>query len=451
MRRRLSYLVRVLVMGAVLTWFLLVYAFGRLVRAIVHWGDRERRRRSIAHWKGKLLRQAMATLGATFVKLGQVLSTRPDLLEPEVIEELRQLQDRMPAFPMEDARRSIERTLGGRLEDHYAEFDAAPVAAASVAQVHRARLPDGAEVAVKILRPDVREKVERDSAVMLTFARLIAAHPTWRLSDPVGHLEHFVGGILDQTNLRLEQEHYAHFRQFFAETPGVRFPKVYPALSGERVLTMEFMRGTKVDKLPAGGDHRLVARRLQQVVLKMCFEDGFFHADLHPGNVLVTDGDEIVIFDAGLVKRLDEQVLLQFMDFTKCLAMGTPKDFVEHLQRFHKYLDGVDWVGVERDLGAFITRYRQQNVSELEMGGLMNEVFALGRKYKVHPLPDLALVIVGLVTAEGIGKQLNPHNNLFADTAAYLLPLLAKRGLALSAPPMGATAPPPYPTDSKAH
>jgi ubiquinone biosynthesis protein len=301
-----------------------------------------------------------------------------------------------------------------------------------VAQVHRARLKDGAEVAVKVLRPDVREKVQRDSAILIAMARLIAVHPTWRLSDPVGHLTHFVGGILDQTNLRLEQEHYAHFKTFFAGVEGVRFPTVYPALSGERVLTMEFMRGRKVDKLPPG-DHSVIARRLQQVVLKMCFEDGFFHADLHPGNVLVTEADEIVIFDAGLVKKLDDDILLQFMDFTKCLSMGTPKDFVEHLRRFHKYLGDVDWAGVERDLGAFTAHFRQQNVAQLELGGLMNEMFALARKYRVHPVPDLALVMVGLVTAEGIGKQLNPGNNLFADTAAYLMPLLAKRGLGLVA------------------
>lgn len=429
--KALGYLGRFLVMGVVMSWFMWIYAFGRLGRAFIR--DPERRRQSIAHWRGRCLRQGMAALGATFVKLGQVLSTRPDLLEPEIIEELRQLQDRMPAFPMRKVRRSIEGAFGGRLEDHYSEFDAEPVAAASVAQVHRARLKDGAEVAVKVLRPDVREKVQRDSGILILVARLMAAHPTWRLSDPVGHLQHFVGGILDQTNLRLELEHYTHFRAFFADHAGVRFPKVYPELSGERVLTMEFMRGIKVDKLPPGA-HRDVAPRLQKVVLKMCFEDGFLHADLHPGNVLITEAGEIVIFDAGLVKRMSDDVLVQFMDFTKCLSMGTPKDFVVHLQRFHKYLGAVDWAGVERDLGAFIDRFRRQNVAELELGGLMNEVFALGRKYKVHPVPDLALVIVGLVTAEGIGKQLNPDNNLFADTAAYLLPLLAKRGLGLSSP-----------------
>jgi ubiquinone biosynthesis protein len=413
-------------MGAIVGFFLLVYAFGRLALLFVRGG--ERRRERVAHWKGRVLRRTMAALGATFVKLGQVLSTRPDLLEPEIIDELRQLQDRMPPFAMARVRRIVEEDLGGPLEGRFAEFDEAPVAAASVAQVHRARLAGGAEVAVKVLRPDVREKVERDAAILLWLARVIALHPTWRLSDPVGHLEHFERGILDQTDLRLELAHYDTFRRHFAGHPGVRFPEVHAAFSGPRVLTMEFIHGAKVDALPEG-DHRELATRLQKVVLKMCFVDGFFHADLHPGNVRVSDAGEIVIFDAGLVKHIDERVLLQFMDFTKCISMGTPGDFVQHLKKFHTYMEGVDWVAVERDITAFIERFRRLSIGELEIGALFHEVFALGRKYKVHPLPELAVVMVGLVTAEGIGKQLHPDNNLFQDTAAYLMPLLASRGL----------------------
>jgi ubiquinone biosynthesis protein len=422
-------------MGAVLWWFVAVYAFGRLGRLFIR--DREARRRSVAHLKGAILRRAFAALGACFVKLGQVLSTRPDLLEPEIIDELRQLQDRMHAFPFPKVRTIVEGELGGALSDHFADLDETPVAAASVAQVHRGNLVDGTEVAVKVLRPDIHEKVERDAAILIAMARVVAWHPTWRLSDPVGHLQNFVAGILEQTDLRLELANYAHFRKNFAETAGVCFPGVHPALSRERVMTMEFMRGKKIDALPPG-DHRELAGRLQRVVFKMCFVDGFFHADLHPGNVLVTDDGDICIFDVGLAKRLSEAVLLQFIDFTKCVAMGTPHDFVEHMKRFHKYLGEVDWAGVERDVAAFLVRFRAQSIGDLEMGELMNDIFALGRQYKVHPLPDLALVIVGLVTAEGIGKQLHPGNNLFADISAYLMPLLAGRGLALAALPGGA-------------
>src|SRR5688572_18095773 len=232
-------------MGAIMTWFLIVYASGRMARWFIR--DRERRRASVAHWKGRVMRQAMAALGATFVKLGQVLSTRPDLLEPEIIDELRQLQDRLPAFPMSKVRPLVEGELGRRIEDVFESFEEQPVAAASVAQVHRARLAGGEVVAVKVLRPDVRKKVERDAAILHLGARAIALHPHYRLSDPVGHLDHFVAGILDQTDLRLEREHYVRFRANFAGHSGVRFPAVHDSHSGERVLTMEFMHGRKVD------------------------------------------------------------------------------------------------------------------------------------------------------------------------------------------------------------
>ncbi len=417
-------------MGAIVTFFLAIYLGGRIRRAFIR--DKAARRSSVAHWKGAILRRLMAALGACFVKLGQVLSTRPDLIDPEIIDELRQLQDRMHAFPMRHVRRIVEEELGGRLEDHYAEFDQLPVAAASVAQVHRARLTDGTEVAVKVLRPDVRHKIERDAAILIVFARMLAWHPTLRLSDPVGHLRDFIAGIVDQTNLRLELAHYDRFRQHFAGEPGVRFPRVHVELSAERVLTMEFVRGTKVDGLPPG-DHSLLASRLQKVVLKMCFVDGFVHADLHPGNMLVADDGDIVIFDAGLVKNLTEAVMLQFIDFTKCIAMGTATDFVNHIKKFHTYIDGVDWAALERDVTAFVERFRRQNMAELEMGALFNDVFALGRKYRVHPVPEMALVLVGLVTAEGIGKQLHPGNNLFHDTAVYIAPILARKGLSLAA------------------
>ena len=425
------YLARFLVMGVVLWWFFLIYVGGRLRRAFIR--DREARRQAIAHWKGAVLRRALAALGACFVKLGQVLSTRPDLLEPEIIDELRQLQDRMPAFDFAHVRMVVEAELGGKLEDHFADLDEKPIAAASVAQVHHGHLRGGTEVAVKVLRPDVHEKVERDSAILIALARVIAWHPTWRLSDPVEHLQHFVAGILEQTNLRLEMANYDLFRKNFADTAGVRFPRVHSELSGERVMTMEFMRGTKVDALPSG-DHAELAARLQRVVLKMCFEDSFFHADLHPGNILITEAGEICIFDVGLVKRLSDDVLIQFIDFTKCIVMGTPTDFVHHLQKFHTYVKDVDWVALERDVTDYISRFRALNSAELEMGLLVNDTFALGRRYKVHPVAEMALIFVGLVTAEGIGKQLHPGNNLFQDTATYLMPLLAKRGLALAPP-----------------
>lgn len=424
MVRPLSYAGRFLVMGFLLTWFVASYALGRL--ALLAMRDGQERRKAVAALRGRILRRAMTRLGATFVKLGQVLSTRPDLLEPETIAELRKLQDRLPAFPMAQVRGIVAEELGAPIEERFAEFDETPVAAASVAQVHRGRLPDGREVAIKVLRPDVRARVERDAAVLGFFARVAAWHPDVRLSDPVGHLRELITGILEQTDLRLERANYDRFRTHFADTSGVRFPEVYAELSATRVMTMEFLRGHKLDALPPG-DHGKVALCLQRAFLKMCFEDGFVHADMHPGNLLLLDGGDLAIFDVGLVKHLPGDILVQSVDFTRCLVMGTAQDFVAHIRRFHTYRTEVDWAKLEKDLDAFLVRFRKQNVAELELGELLSEILALGRRYRVRPVADMALVMVAMVTAEGIGKQLNPHANLFEDTAAFLMPLLAKQ------------------------
>jgi ubiquinone biosynthesis protein len=420
-----GYIARFLFIAFTISFFLATYATLRVALALAFTRDPEARRRAVAALRGRILRRAMTALGATFVKLGQVMSTRPDLLDAETIDELRKLQDKLPPFPLEDVQRIVREDLGAPIEERFAEFDALPVAAASVAQVHRGRTKDGREVAVKVLRPEVRERVQRDGAILDFFARVLEWNPTARLSDPRGHLREFIGGILEQTNLRLEVDNYAHFRVLFAKVAGVRFPDVYPELSTERVMTMEFLRGDKLDALPPG-DHAPLAKRLQQVFLKMCFEDGFVHADLHPGNLLLTSSGDLVIFDVGLVKRLNEGIRVQLVDFCRCLVMGDAKDFVGHLRRFHRYRGDIDWATFEVEIEGFLAHFRKQNVAELELGELISELLALARKYRVRPEAEVALVMVAMVTAEGIGKQLNPHANLFHDTAAFLVPLLAQ-------------------------
>jgi ubiquinone biosynthesis protein len=427
--RAIGFTVRFFTISFIVGWFLVVYAARRFAALFAR--GAEARRKAIAHLRGSVLRRAMTRLGATFVKLGQVMSTRPDLFEPETIDELRILQDRLPAFSIAHVRAIVIGDLGADAFARFSEFDVTPVAAASVSQVHRARLESGREVAVKVTRPDVRAKVERDGAILAIFARVAALHPGVRLSDPVGHLAELVKGILDQTDLRIERKNYERFREHFATTEGVHFPEVFAELSGERVMTMEFLRGHKLDALPPG-DHRDLAKRLQRVFLKMCFVDGLVHADLHPGNLLLLDNGDLAIFDVGLVKDMSGDLLLQFADFTKCIVMGTEKDFALHIKRFHAYQSDVDWAAFEVDIASFIALFRSQNVAELELGQLTNALFALGRRYRVRPLPEFALVIVAMVTSEGIGKQLNPGANLFEDTAAFLMPLLAKHGIGLS-------------------
>jgi ubiquinone biosynthesis protein len=401
------------------------YALRRITTLAIR--DPARRRAAVARLQGLWLRRGMSFLGACFVKLGQVMSSRPDLFEPELIAELRLLQDKLPPFAFVHVRRTIEAELGRELSEVFSELSEVPLAAASVAQVHRGRLHQGDEVALKVLRPNIRAQVERDGALLLVFAHLLALHPTIRLSDPVGFTREFVDGLVRQTNLHNEAEHYRTFRENFARDSRVTFPAVYAELSGERLLVMELVRGHKLDELPPG-DYSEAAEALRRATLQMCLVDGFMHADMHPGNLLLRDDGVLVLFDVGLATRLAPEVLEMFVDMVRCIAMGTPDELVDHFRNYHLHGDQVDWARMRGDFAQFTAKFRAQDLATLDYGAMSNEIMALGRRYHMRPVPKLSLLLVGIVTVQGIGKMLLPDSNDFQAMSAFLLPLLAKAG-----------------------
>jgi ubiquinone biosynthesis protein len=425
MGRFLTGMLHAVAVWSTIAYYVSVYALRRF--ALLWSSTAAEKPERVARLQGEVLRRAMSQLGATFVKLGQVMSSRPDLFEPALITELKQLQDNLPPFPFSVVRTAIEAERDQPLNAIFSELDETPVAAASVAQVHRARLLDGREVAVKVLRPNVRTQVERDGAFLLFGARLLALHPVLRLSDPVGFTQEFVEGLARQTDLRVEAQNYTQFARNFAHDRRVVFPYVHEALCGERVLVMDFVRGAKVDALPPG-DHRAVADALRSATMQMLFVDGFMHADMHPGNMVVRDDGVLVLFDVGLASKLNSEVLDMFVDLMKCISMGTPDDTIEHLRRYHVHRGNVDWAAMRRDFEAFGQKFRSQDVMKLDYGALTNDVLAIARRYRVHPVPELSLVVVGVVTAQGIGKQLNPDANDFIEMSKYLVPLLMRTG-----------------------
>jgi ubiquinone biosynthesis protein len=257
---------------------------------------------------------------------------------------------------------------------------------------------------------------------------MLCLFPAVRAADPVGHLRHFVAGIAEQTDLRIEARNYARFRANFAGVHGVVFPRVHAELSGERVLTMDFVRGRRVHEL-GPGDHSALAVRLRTAMLKMLFEDGFAHVDLHPGNFVITEKDEIAIFDVGLATLLSEESFVQFLDWNKCLAMGTTDDYVRHLRTYFVRDRDVDWDALTRDVDEFARSFRGRPMAEVEAQDIVGRAFAIGRRYGLRPNTELTLIMVAIITAEGIGKMLEPHVDMLGEIAQYLMPILARRGL----------------------
>jgi ubiquinone biosynthesis protein len=415
---------RALVITSVAALCVVVYTLGALRGLAIR--DRNARDRHRDRRRGRLLRWSFARLGATFVKIGQVASSRPDLFSPDVIAELRSLQDHVPAFPYRRVRAILARALGAPLEARFRQFDPVPVAAGGVAQVHRAVLRDGDEVAVKVLRPGIRERVRRDTRLLLWLAHVVhALSPRARAADVIGHVRSLIAGIVAQTELRYEARNYRRFRRDFAGSRAVAFPLVHSQHSTRDVLVMEFVHGVTLDRLPPAQVPQ-VSRALREAFFAMCFDHGHVHADLHSGNMLVRDDGVVVLVDVGLVKYLSPGVIEQLIDFARCAAIGDAPDLVAHLRTHYRCPAATDWDAVAADAAALIAELRRRSLAEMEVSAVVGHLFALARKHRIRPMPELALVLLGMVTIEGLVKRLDPTVNMMTEVAAYLGPRIAR-------------------------
>jgi ubiquinone biosynthesis protein len=311
--RTLRFIGRGFKVGALLLVYGLIWLVGWLALLVSF-----RAKSARQTWFGDRLAALLIGLGATFVKVGQIMSTRPDLFPPYIIRALTRLQDNVGAFAWRDVERTILADLGKPVEELFATIDRTPVASASVAQVHRATLVgSGAEVAVKVRRPGLDDLVRFDLSVMRLAAKVISIVPTIRLLAPVESIDEFGRAIRAQIDLRIEAANNLRFAENFAGDSEVAFPALYPELCGRHVLTMKFINGVKVLDAPAarGTDGTRLAKIGFRTLLKMVFADGFVHADLHPGNIFVDDAGTVVILDLGLTAELDEPARRAFALF----------------------------------------------------------------------------------------------------------------------------------------
>lgn len=403
--------VALLLLGHGVLWFV-----GWLV-LLVTWRGKAAREA----WFGRRLAGLLVGLGATFVKVGQIMSTRPDLFPPHVIGALERLQDDVGAFAWRHVERTFVEDFGERPEVLFAAFARRPVASASVAQVHRATLRSGVEVAVKVRRPGLVDLVGFDLAVMRGIARVIALVPAARLLAPVESVDEFGRSIRAQIDLSIEARNNARFAKNFAHDGDVGFPALHAALCSPRVLTMDFVEGAKVLDAPKklGADPTRLATIGFRTLLQMVFADGFVHADLHPGNILVTRDGRVMILDLGLTAELDEGNRRAFAQYFAGWASGDGKIMAKLMAGLSPSARVRDYEAYERDVIAFVARYHGKALGEVQVSTVALDMMNILRRHRVRVNPVYTMCNVAIAVTEGIGKQLDPKLDLMQQALPF--------------------------------
>jgi ubiquinone biosynthesis protein len=362
-------------------------------------------------------------LGATFIKVGQIASTRGDLLPPELVEELATLRDQVPPFPFEAARQVVERSLGRPLDAIFASFEPVPVAAASVAQVHRATLRDGGGVvAVKVRRPDIAEKVALDRSILLTAARLAErVVPSLRLVSVAEAVGTFCAAVEHQIDLRNEAAHNRRFRANFRDEPELHFPALHEAGCSDEVLTMEFVEALDEEQLFSHGVdvHRVVMTGMR-CVCRMIFSHGFVHADLHPGNMRFEPDGRIVLFDLGLVGTLDDRDRLTNARLLFAFATGDGKTVARLFFDNAPHTATPDYPVYEAEICEFVERLRVLGFGNVQLALEIGRIFDILRRHRIQARSHMTMVNLALATAEGLGKRLAPDLSLADEALPYL-------------------------------
>ena len=371
------------------------------------------------------LREALETLGPIFVKFGQVLSTRRDLMPPDLADELAKLQDRVPPFPADQAIAEIEKGLGAKIQDRFGAFEREPVASASVAQVHLAVLKDGAEVAVKVLRPGVERAIAKDLLLLETAAGLVEL--LWmegRRLKPREVVAEFAHHLDEELDLVREAANASLLRRNFAASPLLAVPAVHWDFCSRRVMVMERMHGTPISQVDVlrrkGIDIPALARSGVEIFFTQVFRDGYFHADMHPGNILVADDGKYVALDFGIMGTLSE------VD-KSYLAQNFIAFFNRDYRRVAQAHLDAGWVPAGTRLDDFEAAIRAvcepifaRPLKEIYFGKLLLRLFQTSRRFNVEIQPQLVMLQKTLLNIEGLGRVLDPELDLWQTAKPYL-------------------------------
>jgi len=378
------------------------------------------------------LRMAMEELGPTFIKLGQVLSTRPDLIPKDYAQEFIRLQDKVPPVDIKAVQQQLFHQLGRPMEVLFAAFEPVPLAAASVGQVHRARLHSGEDVVVKIQRPGIATVIETDLDILMALAYLVENHlPAGLVADPIAVVREFRRVIRRELDFTREARTIDRFAANFKDNETVIIPCVHWEVTAPGVLTMAYVDGIKVnafDQLRAAGhDLRVIAQRGADAFLEQVLVHGLFHGDPHPGNIMVLPGDIICLLDFGMVGHIDETLRQQLADLILAIVSRDAEQIITHLIYSGNLTEDTDRRQLKRDLAEFIDDYYDTTLQGIDAGQLVSEFIEILQRHHIKFPADLILLAKALVAMEGVGRQLDPDFNIIDHLRPFLMRMMRQR------------------------
>ena len=415
----------------------LYLAFDRFVRALRYFvfrgeegsAKKQARLEKQAVW----LRESLIDLGPTFIKIGQALGTRADLLPLEYVKELAKLQDQVPAFPTAEAFSIVEAELGRSLHEAYAEIDAEPIAAASLGQVYRARLHTGQEVAVKVQRPNLHSTISFDVAILYRLVKLTNRFfpKANENADWEGMLREFHATIFEEMDYVREGRNADRFRYNFRTWRAILVPKIHWSHTNTRVLTLDFIRGTKVVDLEGLRANRIspvkVNRMLIRTYLKQLLEDGFFHADPHPGNLLVMDSGHLAFFDFGMVGRISPKLQAQMIDAFFHVVGRDVKGLGQDIINLNFLKPGVDPETVRPVVESLFTHYLNLKLGEVNFKELTYDLAEVIYEYPFRLPSNFTYIMRALMTLEGIGVVTDPGFSFFETAKPFAKEFMLRR------------------------
>ncbi len=416
------------------------HGFGYLVDqaglvGLLSFHDRLRRRKAGSHERltpGARVRQAFEELGPTFVKLGQVLSTRPDLIPADIAGDLEGLQDKVPTESFEDIRRIVEKDLGRPLETVFASFEKEPMAGASIGQVHRAVLRSGEEAAVKVQRPDIARRIETDLEIMADLASILERRTRWgRFYRLVGTVEEFSRTIRAELDYTNEGQNADRFRRNLAGLSSVYIPLVYWTCTTPRVLTLERVEGAKINDVlaleRAGLSRPKIARNLSNCIFRQVLRDGFFHADPHPGNVFVGPGETLIFMDFDMVGHLTGEMKAKFLRYVLGVVQRDPEEVALAILSMGVLPRRSDLPALRRDIEQLQQKYGEIPMGDMEFSQALRETLTVAQRYRISIPTEYALLVKSLVTLESLVGRLDPDLSLVELAEPYARELITER------------------------